>query len=66
MDVDKSETKYDIYAVIGHAVSRLIASGKPVETDNILAQLKESEAESVDGMKHLYADAARIVSNAAE
>ncbi|MCX3311123.1 hypothetical protein ORN12_19380 [Pantoea vagans] len=63
MDAHKSENKYDIYAVIGHAVSCLLESGKPVEKDNIVMQLRKSEEQSVDGMKKLYGDAALIVAN---
>lgn len=61
MDVDKSEEKYDIYAVLGHAMSCLIASGMPVETDNLLKQLRILEQNSVDGMRKLYGEAARMV-----
>lgn len=61
MDADKSEEKYDVYAVLGHAVSCLLASGKAVETESLLMQLRYSEAQAVDGMKKLYAEAASIV-----
>lgn len=61
MDADKSEEKYDIYAVLGHAVSCLLASGQPVENNNLLMQLKKLEGHSVDGMKKLYAQAARMM-----
>lgn len=63
LDIEKSKKMYDIYAVIGYAVSCLIALGKPVETENILAQLKLTERESVDGMKKLHAEAIRMVTN---
>ncbi len=63
MDIDKSEKMHDIYAVIGYAISCLIALGKPIETENILAQLRLGERESVDGMKKLHAEAIRIVTN---
>jgi hypothetical protein len=54
-----SEDSDDIQKAIGLAVSRVIASGKPVNTENILAQLRESEKHSVDGTKKIYADAIR-------
>ncbi|MGJ0479989.1 hypothetical protein [Pantoea agglomerans] len=54
-----SEDSDDIQNAIGLAVSRVIASGKPVNTENILAQLRESEENSVDGTKKIYADAIR-------
>lgn len=61
MDIGKSHSMDEIYRAIGHAVSRLIASGTPVQTENILAQLKQSEAHSVDGTKKIYAEAIRFV-----
>lgn len=61
MDVDKSENKYDIYAMIGHAVSCLLESGASVKKDNIVKQLRQSEAQSVDGTRKLYRDAAIMV-----
>lgn len=54
-----SEDSDDIQKAIGLAVSRVIASGKPVNTENIMAQLRESEENSVDGTKKIYADAIR-------
>ena len=63
MDIEKSEKMHDIYAVIGYAISCLIALGKPIETENILAQLRLGERESVDGMKKLHAEAIRILTN---
>ncbi|POU00215.1 hypothetical protein C3369_15095 [Escherichia sp. ESNIH1] len=63
IDIEKSKKNYDIYAVIGYAVSCLIALGKPVETENILAQLRQTEKKSVDGMKKLHAEAIRMVTN---
>lgn len=51
----------DVHKAIGQAVSRLLSSGKPVDKDNILAQLKESEERSVDGTKKVYAEAFRKV-----
>lgn len=61
MDADKSEEKYDIYAVLGHAVSCLLASGQPVENDNLLMQLRKLEEQAIDGMRKLYAEAARMM-----
>ena len=52
-----SEDSDDIQKAIGLAVSRVISSGKPINTENILAQLRESEEHSVDGTKKIYADA---------
>ena len=63
LDIEKSKKIYDIYAVIGYAVSCLIALGKPIETENILAQLRLTERKSVDGMKKLHAEAIRMVTN---
>jgi len=63
VDVKKSEEKYDVYAVIGHAVSCLIASGLPVEAESILMLLRQAEARSVDGMKKVYAQASQVVAS---
>lgn len=63
MDAEKSESKYDIYALLGHAVSSLLASGKSVKKDNILAQLSRGREHSVDGMRMLYDEAIRMVNN---
>lgn len=61
-----SEDSDDIQKAIGLAVSRVIASGKPVNTENILAQLRESEKHSVDGTKKIHADAIHKVTQASE
>ncbi|ELQ6171432.1 hypothetical protein R2294_002805 [Cronobacter dublinensis] len=63
MGIVKPEDMDDIYRVIGKAVSRLIASGIPVETDNIIAQLKDSEEKTVDGTRQIYAEAIRLVAS---
>ncbi|ELY2735395.1 hypothetical protein ACI00D_000617 [Cronobacter dublinensis] len=63
MGIVKPEDMDDIYRVIGKAVSRLIASGIPVETDNIIAQLKDSEEQTVDGTRQIYAKAIRLVAS---
>ncbi|EKK5268923.1 hypothetical protein NNQ28_08955 [Cronobacter dublinensis] len=63
MGIVKPEDMDDIYRVIGKAVSRLIASGIPVETDNIIAQLKDSEEQTVDGTRQIYAEAIRLVTS---
>ncbi|CCJ83975.1 hypothetical protein [Cronobacter dublinensis] len=63
MGIVKPEDMDDIYRVIGKAVSRLIASGIPVETDNIIAQLKDSEEQTVDGTRQIYAEAIRLVAS---
>ncbi|WP_313655399.1 hypothetical protein [Pantoea sp.] len=41
-----SEDIDDIHKAIGLAVSRVLSSGKPVNKENILAQLRESESTS--------------------
>jgi len=56
-----SEDSDDIHKAIGLAVSRVISSGKTVNRENILAQLRESEEHCVDGTKKIYADAIRQV-----
>lgn len=56
-----SEDSDDIQKTIGLAVSRVISSGKTVNRENILAQLRELEEHSVDGTKKIYADAIRKV-----
>lgn len=56
-----SDDSGDVHKAIGLAVSHLLSSGKPVDKDNILAQLKESEKRSVDGTKKVYAEAVRKV-----
>ena len=61
-----SEDSDDIHKAIGLAVSRVISSGKPVNTENILVQLRESEEHSVDGTKKIYADAIRKVTQESE
>lgn len=63
MAVDDSKNMYDVYTVVGHAVSALISSGKTVGTDSILAQLKHFEEQSVDGMKKIYAEAIQMISS---
>ncbi|MDY0890308.1 hypothetical protein [Kosakonia sp. CFBP8986] len=66
MNVENSERKYDIYAILGHAASSLLASGKPVDEDNILTQLSLGREKSVDGMRMLYDEAIRMMSNKTE
>lgn len=61
-----SEDSDDIYKAIGLAVSRVISSGKAVNRENILAQLRELEEHSVDGTKKNYADAIREVTQKSE
>lgn len=56
-----SEDIDDIHKAIGLAVSRVLSSGKAVNKENILAQLRESEKHFVDGTKKIYADAIRKV-----
>jgi len=57
----QEDSKDGIHEVIGHAVSRLIATGKPLDRENILAQLRLGEAHAVDGRKKIYAEAVRYV-----
>ncbi|WP_205951778.1 hypothetical protein [Pantoea stewartii] len=52
----------DIHKVIGQAVSRLVASGKPLNKENILSLLRESEQQSVDGTREVFAMAISKVS----
>lgn len=61
-----SEDSDDIYRAIGLAVSLVISSGKTVSRENILAQLRELEEQSVDGTKKNYADAIREVTQKSE
>ena len=51
----------NIEEVIGHAVSSLLKSGKKVGVQEILAFLKQQEAQSVDGRKKLYGRAISVV-----
>lgn len=66
MGVVNPENMDAIYRVIGKAVSRLIVSGIPVKTDNILAQLRDSEEQTVDGTRQIYVEAIRLVTNGAD
>lgn len=50
----------DIQSVIGHAISSLLNSGTEVGPQEILAFLKEQEAQSVDGRKKLYGGAIAV------
>ena len=50
-----------IHAGIGRAVSFLRKSGQPLSTDNILTRLRQQEGEAQDGMKAIYASAARAL-----
>lgn len=50
----------DIQSVIGHAISSLLNSGAEVGPQEILAFLKEREAQSVDGRKKLYGRAIAV------
>lgn len=56
-----SEDSDEIHKAIGLAVSRVISSGKPMNKENILAQLRQAEEHSVDGTRKIYADAIRKV-----
>ncbi|MGP2540598.1 hypothetical protein [Pantoea eucalypti] len=61
-----SEDSDDIQKAIGLAVSRVISSGKSMNKENILAQLRELEEHSVDGTKKIHADAIHKVIQASE
>lgn len=63
MDLDNPEDTNAVYAAIGYAVSCLIESGKPLERDHLLAQLRQIEKQSVDGMKKIYAEALQMVAS---
>ncbi|MGC1009654.1 hypothetical protein [Pantoea agglomerans] len=56
----------DIHAVIGHAIKRLLKSGTEVCPEEILAFLKEQEAQSIDGCKKLYGRAIAVVEESAK
>lgn len=58
-EISHSEDSDDIQKAIGLAVSRVLSSGKLVNKENILAQLRELEEHSVDGTRKIYADAIR-------
>lgn len=57
-----SDYEEDVHKVIGQAVSRVVASGKPLNKESILSLLRESEQQSVDGTREVYAVAIRKVS----
>ena len=61
LGTDSPDDADSIKSVIGHAVSSLLKSGKDVGEKEILAFLKQREAESVDGRKKLYARAVSVV-----
>lgn len=61
MNIGSSQTMEEINLVIGRAISSLISSGIEVEKSSILAQLRQSEEQAVDGMKMIYAQAIRLV-----
>lgn len=52
----------DINQAIGRAVTTLIAAGMPVEKYAILAELQESEAKAIDGVKKIYGEAIQFIS----
>jgi len=65
MDINIDLAMDNINIVIGRAVSSLIASGKNVEKNTILEQLRQSERKAVDGLKRVYAEAISLVSGSA-
>lgn len=52
----------DINQAIGRAVTTLITAGVPVEKYAILAELQESEAQAIDGVKKIYGEAIQFIS----
>lgn len=50
---------------MGRAVSTLITSGKSADKNTILEQLRQSEKQSVDGLKRVYAEAISLVTGGA-
>lgn len=51
----------DVHAVVGHAVSSLLKSGKTAGIQEIIAFLQHQQAQSVNGQREIYARAVRIV-----
>lgn len=51
----------DVHAVVGHAVSSLLKSGKTAGIQDIIAFLQHQQAQSVNGQREVYARAVRIV-----
>lgn len=51
----------DVHAVVGHAVSSLLKSGKTAGIQDIIAFLQHQQAHSVNGQREVYARAVRIV-----
>lgn len=66
MDTGSSQSMDEISLVIGRAISSLISSGKRVEKDSLLEQLKLSETRAVDGMKTVYATAITLIAESDE
>ncbi|MDH2065684.1 hypothetical protein [Pantoea sp. GD03673] len=62
MGTDKPADMDDVHAVVGHAVSSLLKSGKTAGIQEIIAFLKQQEAQSVNGQREVYARAVRVVS----
>lgn len=60
------ERKNEIFMVIGQAIKNLTTSGKVLNIDNLIAHLKISEEQSLNGMKLLYADAIRSITSKAD
>ena len=61
MGSGSSDNMENIEEVIGHAVSSLLKSGKKVDEQEILAFLKQQEAQAADGRKKLYGRAISVV-----
>ena len=65
MDINIGQAMDEINIVIGRAVSTLITSGKSADKNTILEQLRQSEKQSVDGLKRVYAEAISLVTGGA-
>lgn len=61
MNTDKPGNMDDVHAVVGHAVSSLLKSGKTAGIQEIIAFLQHQQAQSVNGQREIYARAVRIV-----
>lgn len=61
LGTDSPDNIESIQSVVGHAVSALLKSGKEVCVQEILAFLKQQEAQAVGGRKKLFGRAIRVV-----
>jgi len=63
LSTDKPADMDDVHAVVGHAVSSLLKSGKTAGIQEIITFLQHQQARSVNGQREVYARAVRIVTN---